>query len=291
MFGDYKQAMDVFNSVVRNNPNYPNVYSIAGDVSYSVGQLDQAYSMYTRLAELSEEDSIWLLNSNKIYIPMGKYQLAQQNVDHLRKAEMEGYAGKLDYLQASIWLASGDLESFNHWTESFKEDTQEDNERFWRGFSSMNQQKWKFAIEDLSKTLSIMRKDKPSIISEHTIRIQLYLARAYQALGNKLKSTNFLNIASDEIQHLNSEGFNSQRTRYQQAALAALKGEQHQAISLLRQSVQEGFVDFWWTKVDPSFYNVRKDPTYITIKDEFNIRMKLMQNSIESQYGKLSAGA
>ena len=287
-YGDYKDAMDVFNMVVRNNPNYPNAYSIAGEVSYNVGQLDQAYGMYSRLAELGDNEMAWLINSSRIFIPLGEFQLAQQNVDQLKGLQSNhDYGEKFDWLQAFIWIASNDMKAYYQWVESFDEDTQHSGQRLWRGLALMKQEKWKLALEDLTKSLALAKADNAKRIDEETIRIQLFLARTYKALGNQLKSEHFLSSVADEIQQLKSQGFDSQAIRYLQASLAALNGDQHSALALLRQSVQEGFVDFWWADADPSFDVARQDPAFSIIKSEFKIRMKLMQNNIESQYGKL----
>ena len=290
-FGNYKEAMDVFNTVVRNNPNYPNAYDIAGDVSYNVGQLDQAYSMYNRRALLGDgdEETGWLINSSRIFIPIGQYQLAQQNVDKLNKQAGDEWDDKFDWLQAMIWIASKNFQPFYDWTESFNEETENWGHLLWRGFSLMHQKKWKYAKDDLIKALHFAKQQNPDRVDVNTIRINLFLARTFQALGNQLQSEQYLDTASSQIQQLRAEGFVSQEVRYMQAALAGLKGENQVAIALLRQSVQEGFVDFWWTEADPAFESVRQDASFAAIKDEFNIRMKLMQTNIESQFGKLAA--
>jgi len=288
-YGDYKGAMEVFNTVVRNNPNYPNAYDIAADVSYQAGQLDQAYAMYNRLYDLSVDETMWLVNSSRIYIPIGQYQLAQQNIDQLKEVTTHEYMEKTDFLQATIWIASQDFQSFYDWTGTFKEDTKNWGERLWRGFSLMKQGKWEYARDDLLQALEISRQYNTQRKDENTIRIQLFLARVYQELGNQLKAESYVNFAASEIDYLKQLGFDSQEIRYFQASIAALKDEQEMAISLLRQSVQEGFVDFWWADVDPSFDPLRDNLLFNAVKDEFKIRMRLMQSNIESQYGKLAS--
>lgn len=292
-FGNYKEAMDVFNTVVRNNPNYPNAYNIAGDVSYNVGQLDQAYSMYNRQALLGDGDGEmgWLINSSRIFIPIGQFELAQQNVDKLSKLASQDWNEKFDWLQAMIWIASKDFQPFYDWTSGFKEETENWGQLLWRGFASMHQKKWKFAKDDLLRSLQIARQQNPNRVDVNTIRIQLFLARTFQALGNQLQYEQYLDLANAEIEQLKAEGFVSQEVRYMQASLAGIKGENEIAISLLRQSVQEGFVDFWWADADPAFETVRQDAMFSVIKDEFNIRMRLMQTNIESQFGKLAVGS
>lgn len=286
-FGEYEQAMNVFNVVVRNNPNYASAYDIAGDVSYSVGQLDQAYSMFNRFAELSEDDTMWLVNSSRIFISMGEFQRAQLNLDELLENEKADYNEKFYSLQASLWIASGNFRDFHQWTGTFKEDSSHWSELFWRGLGSLQQEKWQFAIDDLSNALALIRHSNNNRVDEMTIRIQLFIARAYQGVGNALKTAHYLKLVAEEIQLLTNQGFDNKVVRYQQAALAALNDEPEQAIALLRQSVQEGFVDFWWTETDPSFHQVRDVPAFAVLRDEFSIRMRLMQNSIESQYGVL----
>lgn len=288
--GDYKEAMDVFNVVIRNNPNYPNAYEIAGDVSMAVGQLDQAFGMYNRLSELSDDQTSWLINSSRIFIPMGEFERAQSNVDELNNMHVGKYGDKFDWLQAFIWLASRDYASFKQWTNEFEEQTKSPWERHWRGISLVIDKKWKYAVEDLSRALELLREKNEKRVDDDTVRIQLFLATAYKKLGDQIKSDGYLDAVQREIETIRARGISGQMVRYQEAALTALRGDQQKAIALLRQSIQEGFVDFWWADTDPAFEDTRKDPMFTIIKDEFNIRMRLMQNNIESQYGKFAVG-
>ncbi|TQV76531.1 tetratricopeptide repeat protein [Aliikangiella marina] len=288
-FGNYKEAMDVFNTVVRNNPNYPNAYDIAGDVSYRVGQLDQAYGMYSRMAQLGDDNMGWLVNSTRIYIPIGKYDLAQQNYDRLQETVEKKYASKLDWLQAQIWLASGDEQSFIDWTQKIAEDTRDWGHLLWRGIAWYKQNKLDYAEDDFLKALEVIKQETPERKDSETVHINLLLANIYKTKGDKLKSESHIDVANSQIAQLKSEGFGNQELRYFEAAIAALNGQEEQAFTLLRQSIQEGFVNYWWIDSDPSFDTVRKNPLFITIKDEFNIRMQLMRNSIESQYQELVA--
>ncbi|MET1255136.1 TPR end-of-group domain-containing protein [Aliikangiella maris] len=288
-YGDYKGAMDVFNTVVRNNPNYPNAYTIAGDVSYAVGQLDQAYSMYYRLAELSDEEFEWLINSTRLMIPLNEFEIAQQQIDKLNQSSMKEYHDKFDQLQASIWVASDNWQPFHGWTESFAEGTEKWGERLWRSLSWMKKEKWQFAANDLEKSLILVRQENHKRIDENTVRIQLFLIKTYALLGDRIKSEYYLDEVTKELAHLKVKGFDSQALRYQQASYAALSGDVQKSLKLLRQAIQEGFVEFWWAEADPIFDEVRRDPLYASIKDEFNIRIRLMKNNIESQFGKFAA--
>ncbi len=287
-YGKYKQAMAVFNTVVRHNPNYPNAYSIAGDVSFEVGQLDQAYAMYKRLAELSNDKIQWLVNSTRIYLPLGEYELAQKNMRLLKQNAKDNYVDKFNGLQATVWLASGDEQAFFDWTQSFEEESQNWSQRIWRGYAWLKQEKWKFAVKDLEQALRLTRQSNKKRVDEHTIRIQLFLASAYQALGNQLQAEGHLLAVSEELSVLSKKGFATQVMSYQQAAWNALQGNNEQALTLLRKAVQEGFVDFWWVESDPAFQALKRDPMFNAIQDEFKIRSRLLQSSIESRYGKLA---
>ena len=288
-FGDYKEAMDVFNTVVRNNPNYPNAYDIAGEVSYRVGQLDQAYGMYSRMAQLGDDNMGWLINSSRIYIPIGKYELAQKNYDRLQETVEKDYASKFDWLQAQIWLASGNEQAFFDWTQTIEEETNNWGHLLWRGIAWYKQNKLEYAKDDLMKALAVIRDEASERKTPETVHMNLLLANIYKTLGDQLKSESHIDLANSQILELKRDGFESQELRYFEASIAALKGEDEQAFTLLRQSIQEGFVNYWWIDTDPSFDAVRKHPLFITIKDEFNIRMQLMRNSIESQYQELIA--
>jgi len=291
--GNYQEAMRVFNIMVRNNPNYANAYQIAGDVSYSVGQLDQAYKMYQKIAELSGDNVEWLRNANNILLPIGNFELAQQNIDTLAKSQnlKYGYKDMVSQLQAQLWLASKNYLAFNQWTDSFDENSKDWDERLWRGLSSITKKEWQRAAEELEVSYNLMMANKVERKDEMTIRIQLLLAKAFKETGDRIKSDSYLNTAATEIDKLVKEsGFSSQVLRYQQAAHAAIADDTLKALGLLRQAIQEGFVDVWMVEFDPSFDGVRQDPTYAAIIREFNAKMNLMRLNISSQSDKFAVG-
>ena len=283
--GNYEQAMLVFNTIVKNNPNYANAYSIAGNVSYSVGQLDQAYTMYKKIAELSGDNMEWLATSNRILIPLGHFEQAQQNINELSEHENVRVKKMLPHLQAVLWVASDNLAPLKKWITTFDEETEDARELLWRSYASMTDKKWKYAIADLEKLLEYLISQKGDSTDERMVRVQLLLARSWQALGDKINSESYLSDASFNINKLlNSKWYNSNNIRYSQAALASLSNKPLEALSLLRQTIQEGFVDVWMVKVDPAFDGVKDDPTYLAILREFDAKMRLLKLKIESKH-------
>ncbi|MGX5173349.1 tetratricopeptide repeat protein [Aliikangiella sp. IMCC44653] len=287
--GQYKEAMEVFNAVVRNNPNYPNAYTIAGDVSFAVGQLDQAYSMFKRATELSGSQQDWLIYSTKIYIPLGLFELAQNNVNQLKDKAEAMYKEKFDWLQASIWLASNDLASFHSWTQSFNEDEGDWSKLLWRGLAHMQQANWKFAINDLEKALQLAKTKNQHRIDAETIRLQLFIAKSYQQLGEQLDANNYLEAVANELQELTQRGYRNQVITYQESALLALQGKNDAALLKLRNAVQSGFIEFWWAKSDPAFASLKQLPDFKLIEDEYTIKIKVLQTNIESRFGQLAS--
>jgi TolB-like protein/Tfp pilus assembly protein PilF len=283
--GNYEEAMLVFNTIVKNNPNYANAYSIAGNVSYSVGQLDQAYTMYKKIAELSGDNMEWLATSNRILIPLGHFEQVQQNIDELSEHESSRVKEMLPHLQAALWVASDNLSPLKKWIATFDEETEDARELLWRSYASMSDEEWKYAITDLEKLLAFLTAQKGASKDERMVRVQLLLARSWQALGDKINSESYLSDASFNINKLlNSQWYNPNKIRYSQAALASLSNKPLEALSLLRQTIQEGFVDIWMVKVDPAFDGIKGDPTYRAIMREFDAKMRVLRLKIESKH-------
>ncbi len=290
--GNYKQAMDVFNVIVRNNPNYGNAYKIAGNVSYSVGQLDQAYNMYRKIAELSGDDREWLNSANEILIPVGKFEAAQQNIDELVKTVTHtGYKEMLPHLQGQLWLASNNLVPLAEWIETFEESTTDWRERGWLGVSNYINGNWKQAGEELEFSLQLYRKNDSERVSMVTIGTQLLLAKIWKEQGDRIRSDSYLDLAATEIAaEVNKNGFQSPFMRYMQSVHAVISDKPLIALGLLRQATQEGFVDVWLMQNDPAFDSLRDDPTYAAILREVRSKLNLMRLNIESQEEKLAVG-
>jgi len=280
--GHYDEAMAVFNTIVRNNPNYANAYQIAGNVSFEVGQLDQAYKMYKKIAELKGSETDWLLSENRILVPIGRYDLAQRNIDKIAQDENSKYIEGLPVIQAQVWIASGNLSKFYQWVDTLDEDSQKWMDWFWKGLAASTKQKWKYAANDLEKSLSLMEGNKIKRQDQMSIRIQLLLARAWQGAGNQIRSESYLNAALSAIDLLIEQKIvHSHALRYYQAAHAAISNQSLLSLGLLRQAIQEGFVDIWMIKVDPAFDSIRQDPTYLAILREFDAKIRTMRNNIK----------
>jgi TolB-like protein/Tfp pilus assembly protein PilF len=289
--GHYKEAMSVFNVVVRNNPNYANAYSIAGEVSYAVGQLDQAFSMYKKMADLSGIEEDWLMRSANIDIPLGRFEKAQLSLDQLKKTESEKMQRMLPQLQAKLWIASNQVKKLGEWAETLNENSDSWEDRLWIGIAALSQAEWKHAAEDLSVALELLKSTNRHRQDEMTVRIQLMLATAWQELGDSLKSESYLDSAAADLASLQSQQvINPQSIRYHQAVSAALSNEPLVALGLLRQAIQEGFVDVWMIEFDPAFNKLRDDPTYLAIIREFDSKSRLMKLNIEAQEQRLALG-
>jgi len=279
--GKYEDAMAVFNVVVRNNPNYANAYVIAGDVSFAVGQLDQAFKLFQRIEELSGDRQEWLMKQNDILIPFENFEMAQSNIDELAKSDNLKIKEMLPFWQAKLWAAQADFESLKRWTETLDEDSRVWLERLWRGVSAMSEQRWDYAISDLESSLRLLREKDHSGRNNMEIEIQVLLASAYKAVGNSLQTESYISGAQEHINKMVSHEYISPHLlRYQQAALAAISGKSLEALGLLRQAIQEGFVDVWQVKIDPAFGELREDPTYLAILREFDAKIRLMKMNV-----------
>ncbi len=288
--GKYEEAMNVFNVVVRNNPNYANAYVIAGEVSMAVGQLDQAYKLYKRIGDLSGEQYEWLSKAHEILIPLGYFERAQQNLELLKQSDNLKLQKELPYMQAMLWAAQSDFDKLQVWVDTLDEESQFWVDRFWRGTVALHSQRWEYAINDLEAALSLLRENNKKGKNRMEIDIQLSLAIAYKALGNSLQTESYLTAAEEKIQYFVSNEFASPHLmRYNEATIAAIGGDSLKALGLLRQAIQEGFVNIWLVKVDPAFEPLREDPTYQAILREFDAKVRLMKLNLPELEEKLAS--
>jgi tetratricopeptide (TPR) repeat protein len=283
--GDYKSAMNVFNNIVRNNPNYENAYSIAGEISLTTGDLEQAYVHFKKAKDLGGNEWMWRLKSNKIYLPIGDFEKAQSNLDYLVSNKSKLTQSKIveHYLQPELWLASGQIDEIKKWVSSFDKESDKWHERLWRGYFALDAEKWKEAIGEFEFVLQIIDKQKNHKDPGLLIRTNLLLSKGWKQLGDSIKSENYVNIARSKIDYLVTEQkFNPIKFRYEQAAIANLSGNQLESLNLLKQAVQEGFVEIWNLKMDPLFNNLRSDPIYIDLIVQLEEKLDVFKKSIDA---------
>ena len=282
--GDYKNAMIVFNNIVRNNPNYENAYTIAGEISLTTGDLEQAYFHFKRAKDLGGDEWMWRLKSNQIYLPIGEFEKAQANLDFLMNTKSKLTQSKMveNYLQPELWLASGKIDEIRKWVSTFDKETTHWHERLWRGYFALDAGNWNEAIEEFEFVQKIADKKTNSLDDNLLIRTSLLLSKAWKEEGDSIKSENYANMASTKINYLITEQkFNPVKFRYHQAALANLSGNQLDALNLLRQAVQEGFVEIWNLKMDPLFDNLRNDPIYVDLIVQLEVKLDEFRKAIK----------
>ncbi len=280
--GRYDEAMQVFNTIVRHNPNYANAYSIAGDIYYAKGELDKAYFMYQKIAEISDGSSEWMLSANRIFVAFGMWEQAQQNIDAVAKSGNFAIKRILPSLQAQLWLASQQDDQFNQWIESLNENSDNWADHMWRGFSLVKQGQWQYAIDALEKSLTQYNESMNLPASEISIRINLMLANASKNLGAQFKMEGYLEKVQQQVDYLLSHNLRvAQLMKYYQASHAAISNKPLIALGLLREAIQQGFSDVWLLKIDPSFDSLAGDPTFNTLIREFESKLRLMRLNIE----------
>jgi len=282
--GDYKNAMIVFNNIVRNNPNYENAYAIAGEISLVTGDLEQAYYHFKRAKDLGGDEKMWRLKSNQIYMPIGEFEKAQDNLDFLMNNKSKHIQSKMieNYLQPELWLASGQIDEIRKWIATFDKETNQWHERLWRGYFALDAGKWSEAIEEFEFVKRIVDKNTSPLDDNILIRTNLLLSKAWKAQGDSIKSENYVNMASSKIDYLiREQKFNPIKFRYHQAAIANLSGNQLESLNLLKQAIQEGFVEIWNLKMDPLFDNLRSDPIYVDLIAQLEVKLDEFRKAIK----------
>jgi len=231
-----------------------------------------------------------LAKAHDILIPLGYFQQAQENLDILQQSDNTKIKKGLPYMQAKLWAAQAEFDKLNLWVDTLDEESSFWVDRFWRGTVALHEQQWEYAINDLEAALSLLRENDKRGKNRMEIEIQLYLATAYKALGNSLQTESYLTGAAEKIQFMVGNEFVSPHLmRYNEATIAAISGNTLKALGLLRQAIQEGFVDVWQVKLDPAFEPLRDDPTYQAILREFDSKMRIMKLNLPELQEKLAS--
>jgi len=288
-YGRFDDAMAVFNHVVRNNPNYANAYYIAGEVSFQVGQLDNAMAMYRKQAELTHNRNDWLLNLIRVALPVGAYDEAQQALDILSDSMSGEMKYKLQNIQAELWVAANDWESLINWAKSLDTDNQW-GQLVWRGIARAKSGELEDAIADFEESLLKARQKRASRIDELTVRVQLYLAYLYRLKGDALTAEDYLQRVANELDYIDQQGIHSHSSRHFRAALLVQQGHYDQALAVLNQSIKEGFVSLWWIEQDPLFLPIANNPQFVTLKEALKARLDSLRQRIELQQGSFNEG-
>jgi tetratricopeptide (TPR) repeat protein len=77
--------MELFSTIINNDPYYPGAYNLAGDVLYNRGRLDEAIPMYYRALELDPANQIAVRGLLLANIDMGNVAHAEQWFNYLEK--------------------------------------------------------------------------------------------------------------------------------------------------------------------------------------------------------------
>ncbi len=285
--GEYRQAMNVFNKLVRTDPNYPNAYTLAADVSSQVGQLDQAFSLYRRAADLSPDQAGLKIKAIQLLTRLGLFEYAENYLSMLSGTEETFFKNDahLKYrLQSMLFMAQDKEQDFIELTlKKFDPSTEHPEEAFWLGVVSLMQSDYQKGVGHLQVALEGTKGNKKHAFDEQLLRTRLFLARAYQQVGDYVKANNQLDHAESRLQELRQMGFKHHYFSYFKASIAAMRGETELALIELDKAIQEGWTDVWLARVDPTLDNIRGDLQFQAIMASLDTQISLMRRQVLKQ--------
>lgn len=116
--GDYIQALDIYQRLVKNNPNDENLYLKMSNAYLSMGDVDNAMACYDKIENLTENIEYVALSKAGIYEYLKQYDKAIVELKRLSDA----YPENIDYLQylAMSYISSGSIQKGRELIEKIK---------------------------------------------------------------------------------------------------------------------------------------------------------------------------
>ena len=118
MVGEYKQALDIYQRLIRNNPNDENLYIMMSKAYLSMGDIDSAMACYDKIENLTENIEYVALSKAGIYEHFKIYDKAIAELKRLSDA----YPDNVEYLNylALTYLSSDSLQKSRELIDKIK---------------------------------------------------------------------------------------------------------------------------------------------------------------------------
>ncbi len=276
------EALDIFGQIIEADPFYARAYDLVARINASNGRLATAISNYKQSFEL--EPRAWTaLNLSELYIDIGRFDRAEEWLASASGLASGSEASRLFWVGVSILAARGERARAEELMRPILTEASNAQQLLDATQAGYFLAQPEAAVAAWERVLDLT-KDKVSEAKPFGIAslgIAIHAAHAYQALGSAeaepllAKIDTALNrLLADDLRH-DSEVW------YAKAQVAAIRGENRQALVDLQRAIDAGWRQHWRPYLEPCFAEMIELQDFSAMMDGLATRLELMADELE----------
>ncbi len=276
------EALGIFDQIIEADPYYPRAYDLVARINESNGRLATAVHNYKQSFEL-EPSADTALSLAELYIDIGRFDRAEEWLTSASELASESEASRLFWVGVSILAARGErerVEDLLRPTLTEASDVERLMDATQAGYFLAQPEAavaaWEQALELMKDEIS---ETKPFGVAHMGVAISA--AHAYKTLGSPKAEPLLARIETSLNQLITDNARHDSELWYVKAQLAAIRGENRQALVDLQRAIDAGWRQHWRPYFEPCFVEVVKLENFEPMMDGLATRLELMAEELE----------
>ncbi len=276
------EALGIFDQIIEADPYYPRAYDLVARINESNGRLATAVRNYKRSFEL-EPKAGTALNLAELYIDIGRFDRAEEWLASASELASAAEASGLLWVGVSILAARGErarvedllrpvLREANG-VEGLLDATQAG---YFLAQPEAAVAAWEQALDLMKDKIS---ETKP--FGTAHLGVAINAAHAYKTLGSAKAEPLITQIEMTLNQSIADNVRQEPELWYVKAQLAAIRGENRQALVDLQRAIDAGWRQHWRPYFEPCFVEVIELQDFSAMMDGLATRLELMAEELE----------
>jgi TolB-like protein/Flp pilus assembly protein TadD len=294
--GRHEEALEELEKAIAIDPAFARAYDAKATMDYLVfNRLARAMQAYVKVIELDPSAAIAYVWPGQLYLELGAPDRAGMLFDQSRTLVPDSFGAHWGELLLGVF--QGDTDGINDNVNGILKSTS--NWHWIAQFSAAQLRNRSIASKEYMQALDVYSTTYPRLLDDPGLTIGLHNYRAAIDLALVLQKTGEWEKANDLLDQCHD--FIRKRPRLgwwggywiSDVLILALKGEKTEALSALRDGVDEGWRSMWWyyLRHDPNLDSIRNEPEFQLIVSEIEADMSAqMQQIREMEYsGEIAA--
>jgi len=283
--GRHEEALEELEQAVAINPSYVTAYGAMATMEWQVfNRMAKAVQAFVNAIQLDPESALPYAELGQLYLELGAADRAGKLFDRSHELLPDGVGAHWGGLLLGAY--QGNKDEIDRNVEGILEFAGTGN---WMGQFSVAQLRNQSITRNQDvQALDVYSTTYPELLDEpgHTIGLHNYraaidLTLVLQKVGQWEKANHLLDRCQDFIRERPRLGWYG-GFWVSDVLILALKGEKKEALSALRQAVDEGWRSLWWyyLRLDPNLDSIRKEAEFQRIVSEVEADMSAQMQEI-----------
>jgi len=290
--GSEEKAMDIFSTIIRNDPYYPGAYNLVGDILSTRGRLDESISMYQRALDVDPINKGAIKGLLIANMDMGQVKQTQQWFEYANKLESSFSVADISFMKARFYASQGDInKALNSLGDVKFTGEKERMIDYIEGEKAFYQGKYSLAIAAYERLRSAnsMNDDYFYYLSEGQSAI--HLAYAYLQVEEIALAKSIIDGFTRFLESGKTKTSNDPSYYYNMALINALKDNKKETYQYIQGAIDAGWIKAWQAEFEPVLAQIKEEQQFTQMMGGIRARLATMRARSDGENGFILANS